>query len=102
MKQILRKRKTQTALRKETENVPKLQQPDLEMQPLRQYLALLRMNVNRYEHLKKSGAPDAILYIEKELIDRQILFLSKVIQSCDRRPFSQTVEFSVDYHLSPS
>ena len=78
MKQILRKSNTQTALRQGTENVPELQQPGVEMQPLRQYLALLRMNVNRYEYLKKSGAPDAILYIEKGLIDRQILFLSKV------------------------
>jgi hypothetical protein len=78
MKQILRKSNTQTALRQGTENVPELQHPDLEMQPLRQYLALFRMNVNRYEYLKKSGAPDAILYVEKRLIDRQILFLSKV------------------------
>jgi hypothetical protein len=78
MKQILRKSNTQTALKRGTENVPELQQPGVEMQPLRQYLALLRMNVNRYEYLKKSGAPDAILYIEKGLIDRQILFLSRV------------------------
>lgn len=77
MKQILRKRNTQTALRQGTGNGPELQQPDPEMQLLRQYLALLRMNVNRYEYLKKSRAPDAILYIEKGLIDRQILFLSK-------------------------
>jgi hypothetical protein len=78
MKQILRKRNTQAALRQGTVDAPELQQPDVEMQPLRQYLALLRMNVNRYEYLKKSGAPDAILYVEKGLIDRQILFLSKV------------------------
>jgi hypothetical protein len=76
VKQILRKRNTQTALRQGTEHVPELQQPGVEIQPLRQYLALLRMNINRYEYLKESGASDAILYIEKGLIDRQILFLS--------------------------
>ena len=76
MKEILRKRNTQTALRQGTENAPELQYPDVEMQPLRQYLGLLRMNFSRYEYLKKSGAPAAILYIEKGLIDRQILFLS--------------------------
>ncbi len=80
MKQIVRKRNTQTALRQGTENVSEFQQPDVEMQPLRQYLALLRMNVNRYEYLERAGAPDAILYVEKGLIDRQILFLSKVCE----------------------
>jgi hypothetical protein len=84
MKQILRKRNTQTAVRQGTENVPELQQPEIEMQPLRQYLGLLRMNVNRYEYLKKSGAPDAILYIEKGLIDRQILVLSRVCKELSK------------------
>jgi hypothetical protein len=78
MKQILKNRNTQTVLKQGTENAPELQLPDVEMQPLRQYLGLLRMNVIRYEYLKESGAPDAILYIEKGLIDRQILFLFKV------------------------
>ena len=77
MKRTSRSGSIQTALRQATEDVTELQQPDLEIQPLRQYLGLLRMNVDRYEYLKKSGAPDAILYIEKGLVDRQVLFLSK-------------------------
>ena len=77
MKRIGRRGSLQAALRQATEDVTDLQQLDLEIQPLRQYLGLLRMSVDRYEYLKKSGAPDAILYIEKGLIDRQMLFLSK-------------------------
>ncbi len=73
-----------TALIQKTENVTELQQPDFEMQPLRQYLGLLRMNVNRYEYLKKSGVPDAILYIEKGLIDRQVLFLSRACEKLSK------------------
>ena len=69
MKRIVRKGSLQAALRQATEDVTDLQQLDLEIQPLRQYLGLLRMNVNRYEYLKESGAPDAILYVGKGLID---------------------------------
>jgi hypothetical protein len=53
-------------------------QPDFEMQPLLQYLDLLHMSLDQYEYLKKEGAPDIVLYMEKGLIDRQIQFLSKV------------------------
>ena len=77
MKRIVRRGSLQAALKQATEDVTDLQQLNLEIQPLRQYLGLLRMNVNRYEYLKESGAPDAILYVEKGLIDRQMLFLSK-------------------------
>jgi hypothetical protein len=88
MKQISRRRHMQTALKQGTENVTEnVQEPeqsDFEMQPLRQYLGLLRMNVSRYEYLKESGAPDAILYIEKGLIDRQILFLSRVCRELSK------------------
>ena len=77
MKRIVRRGSLQAALKQATEDVTDLQQLNLEIQPLRQYLGLLRMNVNRYEYLKESGAPDAILYVEKGRIDRQVLFLSK-------------------------
>ncbi len=64
-------------LRQETESVAELRQFDIEVQPLREYLDLLRTSLDRYEYLKKSGAPDIVLYTERGLIDRQILFLNK-------------------------
>ena len=67
----------QTALKQETGNVTELQQPDPRAQKLRQYLDLLQTSLDRYGYLKKSGAPDIVLYMEKGLIDRQMLFLSK-------------------------
>ncbi len=71
-------------LRQKTESVTKLRQPDFEVQPLRQYLDLLQTSFDRYEYLKKSGTPDIILYMEKGLIDRQILFLSKACAQLTR------------------
>ena len=64
-------------LRQKIENITELQQPDFGMQPLHKYLDLLQTSLDRYEYLKKSGTPDVILYMEKGLIDRQIVFLSK-------------------------
>jgi hypothetical protein len=66
------------ALRQKTEGVTEPQQHDFGMQSLRQCLYLLETSLDRYEHLKKSGTPDIILYTEKGLINRQLLFLSKV------------------------
>lgn len=64
-------------LRQKIENITELQQPGFGMQPLHKYLDLLQTSLDRYEYLKKSGTPDVILYMEKGLIDRQIVFLSK-------------------------
>ncbi len=66
------------ALRQETENVTEPRQRDFGMESLRQCLYLLETSLDRYESLKKSGTPDIILYTEKGLINRQLLFLSKV------------------------
>jgi hypothetical protein len=64
-------------LRQETENTAELQRPDFRIQKLHQYLDLLQTSLDRYGYLKKSGVPDIVLYMEKGLIDRQMLFLSK-------------------------
>jgi hypothetical protein len=66
------------ALRQETANVTEPRQRDFGMESLRQCLYLLETSLDRYESLKKSGTPDIILYTEKGLINRQLLFLSKV------------------------
>ena len=81
MKRTLKRGSMQEALRQAAKNVTELQQPDLEMQPLRQYFDLLKTSVDRYKYLKNSGAPDIILYMGKGLVDRQVLFLSK---ACER------------------
>jgi hypothetical protein len=52
-------------------------QSRLKVQRLHHYLDLVQTSLDRYEYLKKSGVPDAVLFIEKGLIDRQMLFLSK-------------------------
>ena len=65
-------------LRQETANVTELSARDFGMESLRQCLYLLETSLDRYESLKKSGTPDIILYTEKGLINRQLLFLSKV------------------------
>jgi hypothetical protein len=65
------------ALRQETDSATEPQQTDCRMQKLHQYLDLLQTSLDRYGYLKKSGAPDIVLYMEKGLIDRQMLFLSK-------------------------
>ncbi len=49
-----------------------------QLQSLREYLGLLKANLNRYKYLKKSGVSDAILHREKGSLDRQLLSLSKV------------------------
>ena len=67
-----------TALRKKTGSVKELRQTVFTLQSLSQYLDLLKTSFARYEYLKESGTPDIILYMEKGLIDRQILCLSKV------------------------
>jgi hypothetical protein len=65
-------------IEQKTENATEFQDPVSELQPLHEYLDLLKTSLERYEYLKKSGVPDVVLYIEKGLIDRQFLFLSKV------------------------
>jgi len=67
------------ASRQKTESATELEQPDFAIQSLRQCLYLLKISLDRYEHLKKSGTPNIILYTEKGLIDQQLLFLSKVL-----------------------
>jgi hypothetical protein len=64
-------------LEQRTESITERGQLDSEMQPLHKYLDLLQTSLDRYEYLKKSGTPDVVLYMEKGLIDRQIVFLSK-------------------------
>jgi hypothetical protein len=64
-------------LRQETDSSTEPQLTDSKMQKLHQYLDLLQTSLDRYGYLKKSGAPDIVLYMEKGLIDRQMLFLSK-------------------------
>jgi hypothetical protein len=66
-----------TALRQETGSAKEPQETNGKMQTLHQYLDLLQTSLDRYGYLKKSGAPDIVLYMEKGLIDRQMLFLSK-------------------------
>jgi hypothetical protein len=66
------------ALRQKTESATEPEQSDFGIQSLRQCLYLLETSLDRYEYLKKSGTPDIILYAEKGLIERQLLFLSKV------------------------
>jgi hypothetical protein len=66
------------ALRQGTGSITGLRQPAFTLQSLSQSLDLLETSLERYEYLKKWGAPDIILYTEKGLIDRQLLFLSKI------------------------
>jgi flagellar biosynthesis chaperone FliJ len=72
------------ALRQRTTSVIELQESASELQPLRQYLDLLKTSLERYEYLKKSGVSDVILYTEKGLIDRQMQFLSKACAQLTR------------------
>ena len=64
-------------LEERTESMAELQQTDYGIQPLHKYLDLLQTSLDRYEYLRKSGTPDIVLYMEKGLIDRQIVFLSR-------------------------
>jgi hypothetical protein len=66
-----------SALRQRTTSVTELPESAFELQPLRQYMDLLKASFERYEHLKRSGVSDVILYTEKGLIERQMQFLSK-------------------------
>jgi hypothetical protein len=60
-----------------TESITDSQQSNLKVKRLHQYLNLVQASLERYEYLKKSGVPDVVLFIEKGLIDRQMLFMSK-------------------------
>ncbi len=64
------------------------QEPVSELQPLLQYLDLLKMSFRRYEHLKKSGVSEVTLSAEGGFIGRQIQFLSracsKLMKECER------------------
>jgi flagellar biosynthesis chaperone FliJ len=72
------------ALRQKTTSVIELQESASELQPLHQYLDLLKTSFERYEYLRKSGVSDVILYTEKGLIDRQMQFLSKACAQMTR------------------
>ncbi len=71
-----------------TENATDFQEVASELKPLREYLDLFKTSLERYEYLKKSGVPDAVLFIEKGLIDRQFLFLSKVYTNLEKQKVS--------------
>jgi hypothetical protein len=64
-------------LRQTTDSTTALQQTDIRVHKFHQYLDLLQTSLDRYDYLKKSGVHDIVLYMEKGLIDRQMLFLSK-------------------------
>ena len=66
-----------TTAEQRTGSVTEFQYFKPEMQSLREYIALLKTSIDRYEYLKESGVSDAILYMEKGLIDQQLLFFSK-------------------------
>jgi hypothetical protein len=66
------------ALRQRTGSIKEMRQPAFTLRSLSQCLDLLETSLERYEYLKNWGAPDIILYTEKGLINRQLLFLSKV------------------------
>jgi hypothetical protein len=71
------------ALKQKTGSITELPQSDPRKQELRKYLDLVQKSLDRYEYLKKSGVPDVVLYIEKGLIDRQMLFLSKAFEQLE-------------------
>ena len=71
------------ALNRKTVNITESQGSVPELQPLRQYLDLLKTSLDRYTYLKESGVPDSILYTEKGLIERQLQFLSKVCEKLE-------------------
>lgn len=51
-----------------------------ELRFVHNYFDLLKESYERYEYLKKSGASEAALFIEKGLIDNQLHFLFKCYQ----------------------
>ncbi len=59
------------------QNKTELWQSDVDMKSLQEYISLLKISLDRYEYLKESGVPDAILYTEKGLIDQQLMFFSR-------------------------
>jgi|WetSurMetagenome_2_1015567.scaffolds.fasta_scaffold847075_1 hypothetical protein len=69
--------------RQETATAIDFQDPVSELQPLIQYLEMLKTSLDRFTYLKESGASEVILYVEKGLIDRQLLFLSRVCGRLD-------------------
>ncbi len=72
------------ALNRKTVNIAEPQGSVPELQPLHQYLDLLKTSLDRYTYLKKSGAPDSILYTEQGLIERQFQFLFKVCKKLEK------------------
>ena len=48
---------------------------DAELEPLFQYLDMLKANVDRFKHLETKGASDTIISREKDIIERQFIFL---------------------------
>jgi len=71
-----------------TENATEFQEVASGLKPLRECLDLFKTSLERYEYLKESGAADAVLFIEKGLIDRQFLFLSKVYTNLKKQKVS--------------
>ena len=62
-------------LRQGTGSITGLREPGFIRQSIRQCLYLLQKSIDRYEHLKKSRAPDMLVSAEKVLIRRHLLFL---------------------------
>lgn len=48
-----------------------------ELQFVHNYFNLLKESYERYDYLRKSGASEGILFVEKGLIDNQLQFLFK-------------------------
>ena len=72
-----------SALKRKTAAAIEFQDPAFELRPLIQYLDILKTSFDRLTYLKESGVSEDILYVEKGLIDRQLLFLSKVCERLD-------------------
>jgi hypothetical protein len=72
-----------SATKRKTADVIELQNPASELQPLLQYLDMLKTSLDRFTYLKESGVTQDILYAEKGLIDRQLLFLSRMCKRLD-------------------
>jgi hypothetical protein len=72
-----------SALKRKTADTVEFQDTASELQPLLQYLDMLKTSLDRFTYLKESGVSEDILYVEKGLIDRQFLFMSKVCERLD-------------------
>ena len=91
------------ALRQKTGSMAEPPHPDFGTQSLCQCFYLLEKSLNRYEHLKGSGAPDLVVDTEKVLIARQLQFLSKLSEEltkqCQNRGIDRILGTIEEYSL---